>query len=129
MNAADLYHMVARGLSEAKAYVGRRPTPKALEARGRKGGREGGDSRGKRVGGGGERGEGGERREKRGRGGERRERDGHRGEYRQHRRIYTRWLEARGLPSRRAKPALRRRPLWKSEASPPAGRSSVSASP
>ena len=79
--------MVARGLSEAKAYVGRRPTPKALEARGRKGGREVGDSRGKRV-----------------RGGERRERDGHRGEYRQHRRIYTRWLEARGLPSRRAKP-------------------------
>src|SRR6218665_3762745 len=42
-NAADLYHMVARGLSEAKAkaYVGRRPTPKALEARGREGGREG----------------------------------------------------------------------------------------
>src|SRR6218665_2639276 len=40
-HAADLYHMVARGLSEAKAYVGRRPTPKALEARGREGGREG----------------------------------------------------------------------------------------
>src|SRR6218665_721930 len=66
---------------EAKGYVGRRPTPKALEARGR----DGGDSRGKRVRG-------------------RRERYGHRGEYRQHRRIYTIWLEARGLPSRRAKP-------------------------
>src|SRR6218665_842518 len=38
--------------------------------------------------------------------GERRERDEHRGEYRQHRRIYTRWLEARGLPSRRAKLCL-----------------------
>src|SRR6218665_3021247 len=77
---------------EAKAYVGRRPTPKALETRGREGWREGGDSRGKRV-----------------RGGDRRERG-----------------QRPPLPQGEA---LRRRPLWKSEASPPAGRSSVSASP
>src|SRR6218665_676578 len=67
--------------------------PKALEARGREGGRE--EVAGEREGG----------------GGERRERDGHRGEYRQHRRIYTRWLEARDLPSRRAKASVEVRGL------------------
>src|SRR6218665_1233006 len=49
----------------AKAYVGRRPTPKAEGMQEGEVPREGGDSRGKRAG------------------------------------EYTRWLEARGLPSRR----------------------------
>src|SRR6218665_2365631 len=68
----------ARALSEAKAYVGRRPTPKACR-RAKSQGREGG-------------------------------RGGIAGE-RESRRIYTRWLEARGLPSRGAKPSVETRCL------------------
>src|SRR6218665_369141 len=78
----------------AKAYVGRRPTPKAyaeglqeVEVP-----REGGDSRGKRVG----------------------------------ESIPDGWRQRPPLPQGEA---LRRRHLWKQDASPPAGRSTVSATP